>query len=138
MLRFIPEGAVVQVSGSSPKVLAYYGGEDPDALKHKIIYIPEAQIIAAKHEVENEFAIMLRTLISEGRVVYQTVVVRDGGPAEAVTMVKNGPIAAIITTARNVDPELRTRVLMMDTDELGPDRRHREAHLVEAEGQARS
>ena len=139
VLMLIPQSAVVHVSGSSPKVLAYYGGDDPDALQHKIIYIPEAQIIAAKHEVENEFAIMLRSLISEGRVVHQTVVARNGAPAEAVTIVKNGPIAAIITTARNVDPELRTRVLMMDTDESArPDRRHREEHPVEAGGQARS
>ena len=36
-----------------------------------------------------------------------------------MTIVKNGPIAAIITTARDVDPELKTRVLVMDTDETG-------------------
>ena len=77
VLELIPEEAVVQISGSSPKALAYFGGADPDALKHKIVYIPEAQIMAAKHDVESEFAIMLRTLISEGRVVYQTVVVQE-------------------------------------------------------------
>jgi hypothetical protein len=119
VLEFIPKEAVVQISGASPKALAYFGGNDADALKHKIVYIPEAQIMAAKRDVESEFAIMLRTLISEGRVVYQTVVVQDGGPPATVTVVKNGPIAAVITTARDVDPELKTRVLVMDTDETG-------------------
>jgi hypothetical protein len=42
-LPLIPSDAVVQISASSPKSLAYYGGKDqPDALKHKIVYIPEA------------------------------------------------------------------------------------------------
>ena len=120
VFAFIPANAIVQVSGSSPKSLAYYEGDDPDALKHKIVYIPEAQIIASKRGEENDFAIMLRSPISEGRIVYQTVVVsKNGGPPETVTIIKNGPIAAIITTARSVDPELKTRLLVMDTDESG-------------------
>jgi hypothetical protein len=118
-LKFIPPDSIVQFSGSSPKALAYYGGDDPDALKHKIVYIPEAAIIADRNGVESDFTIMLRTLISEGRIVYQTVVVQEGGPPETVTIVKNGPIAAVITTARDVDPELKTRVMVMDTDESG-------------------
>ena len=76
---------------------------------------------------------MLRSLISEGRIVYQTVVISDG-PPETVTIIKNGPIAAIITTARNVDPELKTRLLPMDTDESGrSDGRHRREHPVAGE-----
>ena len=117
----MPDGAVIQVSSSSPKALAYFGGEDPDALKGKILYVPEAQILAAQHEhaPENDFAIMLRTLISEGRIVYQTVVTQPNAPAQTITIVKNGPIAAVVTTARDVDPELKTRVLVIDTDESG-------------------
>ena len=42
VFRLIPEAAIIQVSSSSPKALAYFGGEDPDALKGKIIYVPEA------------------------------------------------------------------------------------------------
>lgn len=118
VLAFIPADAIVQVSGSSPKSLAYYGGDDPDALKHKVIYVPEAQIIASRRGEENDFAIMLRSLISEGRIVYQTVVISDG-PPETVTIIKNGPIAAILTSARGIDPELKTRLMPMDTDESG-------------------
>jgi hypothetical protein len=32
-LPFIPDDVVVQISGSSPKSLPYYGGDDPDAFK---------------------------------------------------------------------------------------------------------
>jgi hypothetical protein len=121
VFRFIPADAIVHVSGGSPKSLPYYDGADnEDALKHKIIYIPEAQIIAAKgHGVESDFAIILRTFISEGRIVYDTVVSQDGGPPTGLKIIKHGPIAAIITTARDVDPELKTRTLIMDTNESG-------------------
>jgi hypothetical protein len=119
VLALIPTDAVIQFSGSSPKTLAYFGGDDPDALKHKIIYIPEAQILTERNGAENDFTIMLRTLISEGRIVYQTVVLQEGGVPETVTIVKNGPIAAIVTTARDIDPELKTRVLVVDADERG-------------------
>jgi hypothetical protein len=125
-LPLIPEDAVVQISASSPKSLAYFGGVDqPDALKHKIVYIPEAVILAEKKREEadggggNEFTAMFRTLISEGRVVYQTVTVQDGGAPETITIIKNGPIAAILTSARDIDPEMKTRVMMMETDETG-------------------
>jgi hypothetical protein len=119
-LQFIPRHAVVQISGSSPKSLPYYGGDDPDALKHKVVYIPEAVILAKKSgEADNDFTTMLRTLISEGRLVYQTVVVYPDGRRETETIVKNGPIVAILTTARDVDHELKTRCLVQDTDESG-------------------
>jgi hypothetical protein len=119
-LPFIPDDAVVQISGSSPKSLPYYGGDDPDALKHKIVYIPEAVILAKRSgEADNDFTTMLRTLISEGRLVYQTVVIHPDGRRETETITKNGPIVAILTTARDVDHELKTRVLVQDTDESG-------------------
>jgi hypothetical protein len=120
VLKFIPPYAVVHVSGSSPKMLPYYGGGDPDALKHKIIYIPEAVILAKRPgDNDNEFAVMLRTLFSEGRLVYQTVMLRPDGTREVETYEKNGPITAILTTADDVDLQLKTRVLLQDTDETG-------------------
>jgi hypothetical protein len=118
-LELIPSESVIRFSGASPKALAYYGGADPDAFKGKIIYIPEAVFFADRHGVESEFTVMLRTLISEGRVVYSFVSVREGQDPLTVTIVKNGPIAAIITTARDVDPELKTRTLVNDADETG-------------------
>src|SRR3984957_855703 len=119
MLELIPSECVIRFSGASPKALAYYGGADPNAFKGKIIYIPEAVVFTDRHGVESEFTTMLRTLISEGRIVYSFVSVRDGQEPTTVTIVKNGPIAAIITTARDVDPALKTRTLVNDADETG-------------------
>ena len=118
-LELIPSESVIRFSGASPKALAYYGGAAPNIFKGKIIYIPEAVFFTDRHGVESEFTVMLRTLISEGRVVYSFVSVREGQDPVTVTIVKNGPIAAIITTARDVDPELRTRTLVNDADETG-------------------
>jgi hypothetical protein len=62
---------------------------------------------------------MFRTLISEGRLVYQTVVTDEEGNRHTETIVKNGPIAAILTCAQDVDAEMKTRVLIQETDESG-------------------
>jgi hypothetical protein len=56
----IPDEDIVRISGSSPLALIYYGDEDEDAFKYKIIYVPEAAIMAEKQGVESPLAIMLR------------------------------------------------------------------------------
>ena len=76
LLEFVPTECVIRFSGASPKALAYYGGADPNTFKGKIIYIPEAVVFTDRHGVESEFTTMLRTLISEGRIVYSFVSVR--------------------------------------------------------------
>jgi hypothetical protein len=101
--------------------LIYSGGgaNDADFLKHKVVYLPEAAAtLAVKNGVEGEFTAMIRTLISEGYIRYQTVVAQDGGPPTGLEIVKNGPIAVIVTTARNnIEDELMTRLLLADSDE---------------------
>jgi hypothetical protein len=85
-----------------------------------VIYVPEARILASKDgEFDNPFTAMFRTLISEGRLVYQTVVTDAEGNRHTETIVKNGPIAAILTCVQDVDPEMKTRVLIQETDESG-------------------
>ena len=117
--RLIPPESVVTAAGGSPMSLAYYGGVNAvDALKHKIIYISEAAAIADKHGVESPFTTMLRVLISEGRIVYQTVQTQENGPPITVTIIKNGPIAVFITSARdNIEEEMLTRLMVLDADE---------------------
>ncbi|UZF93016.1 hypothetical protein [Bosea sp. NBC_00550] len=119
MLKMMPEGDVITASGGSPKSLPYMGGADNrGALAHKVLYIPEAASIAPRGSVENDNTIMLRTLISEGRIVYQVVVTRQDGPPETVEIVKDGPIAVVLTSARNnIEAELLTRLVLADTDE---------------------
>jgi hypothetical protein len=120
-LKFFPKHAVVQVSGSSPKSLPYEGGADPDALKHKLLSIPEAIILANKRSAgDNEYAVMFRTILSEGCLVYKTVVKNPiTGMFKTETIIKNGPIAAILTTADEIDDQLETRCLIQGTDESG-------------------
>jgi hypothetical protein len=121
VLRLIPEDAIIQVSGASAKVLPYYGGaNNRNALKYKIVYIPEAVILSEKQSgIENEFTAMLRTLISEGRLVYHVVETLEDGSRETKTYIKDGPIGAIFTTARDLDREMKTRALVQETDESG-------------------
>ena len=73
-LLFIPEEEVLRVSSGSPLSFVYYGGEDENALKHKILYVAEAAILAERNGVEGVLTIMLRSLISEGRIDHQVVV----------------------------------------------------------------
>jgi hypothetical protein len=79
VLVLFPPESVIRISASSPKVLAYFGGDDPDFLAHKVVYIPEASSLLAKDGKEHEMAGMLRTLISENRLNYPVVVLREGG-----------------------------------------------------------
>ncbi len=119
VFKLIPPESVVTAVGGSPKALAYFGGVDAvDALKHKLLYIPEAASIADRHGVESEFTTMLRVLISEGRIVYQTVQTQEDSPPVTVTVTKNGPIAVVITSARaNIEEEMMTRLMVVDADE---------------------
>jgi hypothetical protein len=119
VFKLVPPESIVAVVGGSPKSLAYYGGVDADdALQHKVIYVPEAAAIADKHGVESEFTTMLRVLISESRLVYQTVQTQEDGPPITVTATKNGPIAVVITSARaNIEEEMMTRLMVVDADE---------------------
>jgi hypothetical protein len=119
VLNLLPKDSMIHVSSASAKALPYFGGADAeDAVAHKIVYIPEASSLLVKQGVESEFTGMLRTLISEGRIVHQTVVTRDDEPPITVEVLKRGPIACLVTSARaNVEEELLTRMLFADSDE---------------------
>lgn len=132
VLRLIPEESVIQVSNASPKALIYEGGMDAvDALKNKIVYVAEASAIADKGDGENEFTGMLRTLISENHIYHRTVQTQDSGPPLTIVVIKNGPIAVIMTSARdNVEVEMFTRLLLSDADESGDQTRSIVANVL--------
>jgi hypothetical protein len=116
-LALIPADCVVHMSSGSPLSLVYYGGGDEDALKHKIVYVPEAAIIAERNGVESPLAIMLRLLISEGRLDHNVALPQSDGLA-TMRIKRNGPVVVIITSARdNVEDELLTRLMTSDADE---------------------
>ena len=105
VLRLIPSDSVVVLSSGSPMSLVYYGGGDEDALKHKVLYVQEAAILAEKNGVENPLTIMLRLLISEGQ--HRSPHRHSAGEARRPITVKikrNGPVAvsspARATTSR--------------------------------------
>jgi hypothetical protein len=95
-LRLIPDDAVVHMSSGSPLSLVYYGDGDEDAFKHKVIYIPEAAILAERNGVESPLTFMLRTLISEGRLDHHVVMTQASGPPVSTHVKRNGPVVVII------------------------------------------
>jgi hypothetical protein len=117
-LALIPADCIVHMSSGSPLSLVYYGGGDEDALKHKIVYVPEAAIIAEKNGVESPLTIMLRLLISEGRLDHNVALPQTGGQHATMRIKRNGPVVVVITSARDdVEEELLTRLMVSDADE---------------------
>jgi hypothetical protein len=117
-LRLIPSDSVVLMSSGSPMSLIYYGDGDEDALKHKVLYVQEAAILAEKNGVENPLTVMLRLLISEGCIDHLIAIPQAGGSPVSKKIKRNGPVAVIVTSARdNIESEMLTRLLASDADE---------------------
>jgi hypothetical protein len=117
--RIIPTESVISISSSSPQALIYHG-DDVNALKHKIIVIAEAAAIAPKaNGDENPMAIMLRTLLSEGRIDRMIAIPQPNGQTpKTVHVRRDGPVCLVLTSARdNVEAEMLTRLMSSDADE---------------------
>jgi hypothetical protein len=118
VLRLIPSASVIVMSSGSPMSLVYYGGGDEDALKHKVLYVQEAAILAEKNGVESPLTVMLRQLISENRVDHLIAIPQASGTPVTMKIKRNGPVTVIITSARdNIESEMLTRLLTSDADE---------------------
>ena len=65
---------------------------------------------------DEELVALLRTLLSEGRIVHGTV--EGEGKRTARRIEKEGPTGLIVTTTEGfVDPEMETRCLSLTTDD---------------------
>ena len=118
VLRLIPSDSVVVMSSGSPMSLVYYGGGDEDVLKYKALYVQEAAILAERNGVESPLTIMLRQLISEGRVDHLIAIPQAGVVPVTMKIKRNGPVPVIATSARdNIESEMLTRLLTSDADE---------------------
>jgi hypothetical protein len=108
VLRFFPESAYLNLGSMSKRYLVYM----EESLAHRFLIVPEYASIADDEEI----VAMLRTLLSEGRVVHGTV---DGeGKRKARRIEKERPTGLLVTTTRaGVDPELETRCLSFLTDD---------------------
>jgi hypothetical protein len=117
-LTLIPSASVIHMSSGSPLSLVYYGRGDEDALKGKVLYLAEAAILAEKKGAESPLTVLVRTLISEGRIDHNVAVPQADGSPVTMSIRRNGPVVVMITSARdNVEEEMLTRLMMSDADE---------------------
>ena len=114
--RFFPPDAIVDLGSMSRRFLYY----DDEPYSHRVLSVPEAgQVIG-----DEELLALLRTLLSEGRLIHGTVLA-DGKKPEAKRITKEGPTALLMATTRAyVDEELETRMLSVRSDD-SPDQTRR-------------
>jgi hypothetical protein len=118
VLELFPTDSVIRMSSGSPLSLVYYGGGDEDALSGKVLYLAEAAILADKKGAESPLTILLRTLISEGRIDHNVAVPQADGSPVTMSVKRNGPVVVIVTSARdNIEEEMLTRLMTSDADE---------------------
>jgi hypothetical protein len=117
-LGLIPTGRVIHMSSGSHLSLVYYGGGDENALRHRVLYLAEAAILVDRKTSESPLAVMLRTLISEGRLDHNVALLQADGSPVTKHVRRNGPVAVIVTSARDdLEEEMLTRLLTSDADE---------------------
>jgi len=101
VLAFFPSSAVCRLTGMSERALAY--SDVP--LKHRALVVAEAAGLAV-----GVGAYLMRSLISEGSIQYETV---ESGPEglRPRLIERKGPTALLVTTtALRLDAELETRL----------------------------
>jgi hypothetical protein len=106
-LQLFPPESVKFLTSSSPLSLVY----DDEPLSHTILVVFEAnQLQADEHST---YSMLLRTLISEGKIVHQTTIDDPESPfgRRAVRIEREGPICLLITTTGELHAENETRML---------------------------
>ena len=110
-LKLIGPDFVNELTSSSALSLVY----DTRPLAHTVMLIFEANQLQAEKQGDKDstFAMLLRTLISEGRIVHQTTVEDPNSPTgrRVERIVREGPIALITTTTGELYSENETRML---------------------------
>src|SRR5215204_689568 len=127
VLYFIPEGAYYALTAMSERTLAY--SEEP--IKHRFLVIYEAA------GMSGEFATyLMRSLLSEGRVRYETVEKTSEGIKPRL-IEREGPTGLIVTTtAVKLHPENETRLLSLTVTDTQEQTRAVMAALAEEAGNA--
>ena len=104
VLQHFPPEAFYAMTAMSERALAY--SEEP--LKHRFIVLAEAAALAG--DFQNY---LMRSLLSEGRLSYETVE-KDGGKLCARRIEREGPTGLLVTTtAVSLHPENETRLLSL-------------------------
>jgi hypothetical protein len=109
VLKLVPDEAYYALSGMSEKALAYSTVD----LKHRHLVFFEAAGLVG------DFATyLLRSLLSEGCIKYETVEKAEDGKMKARLITREGPTAVIITTTEvALHPENETRLLSVPVDD---------------------
>jgi hypothetical protein len=127
VLSFFPKGAYYALTAMSDRTLAY--SEEP--IKHRFLVIYEAA------GMSGEFATyLMRSLLSEGRVRYETVEKTTEGIKPRL-IEREGPTGLIVTTtAVKLHPENETRLLSLTVTDTQEQTRAIMAALAEEAGEA--
>jgi hypothetical protein len=112
-LELIGPDFVNHLTSSSALSLVY----DERPLAHSILFINEANQLQS--DENSTFAMLVRSLISEGRIVHQTTVEDPGSPTgrRVERIVREGPISLILTTTGELHAENETRMLSFQISE---------------------
>jgi hypothetical protein len=127
VLSFVPESAYYALTAMSDRTLAY--SEEP--IKHRFLVIYEAA------GMSGEFATyLMRSLLSEGRVRYETVEQTSEGMRPRL-IEREGPTGLIVTTtAVKLHPENETRLLSLTVTDTQEQTRAVMAALAKEAGEA--
>jgi hypothetical protein len=127
VLSFVPESAYYALTAMSERTLAY--SEEP--VRHRFLVIYEAA------GMSGEFATyLMRSLLSEGRVRYETVEKTSEGMKPRL-IEREGPTGLIVTTtAVKLHPENETRLLSLTVTDTQEQTRAVMAALAEEVGEA--
>jgi hypothetical protein len=109
VLRFFPHTARHEMTAGSEHSLIY----DDEPLKHRILVVYEASGLDS-----DKFSYIVRSLLSEGRVRYPTVLKSSSGELKTVWIEREGPTGLITTTtSRHLHQENETRLLSLASDD---------------------
>ena len=127
VLGFFPESAYYALTAMSERTLAY--SEEP--IRHRFLVIYEAA------GMNSDFATyLMRSLLSEGRVRYETVEKTSEGIKPRL-IVREGPTGLIVTTtAVKLHPENETRLLSLTVTDTQEQTRAVMAALAREAGEA--
>jgi hypothetical protein len=141
VVRLMPPEAVYVMTSMSQHALIYL---DED-MRHRTVVLFEAAALRESREKaeDNITAYIVRSLLSEGRIEYPTVVKGKDGKLATTKIVREGPTNLVTsTTALSLHPENETRMLSLPSDDsrdqtrqvlraIAADRKRRDADLTE-------
>ena len=119
VMTLMPSDVCIRLTRGSALSLVYACQEDPNALRHRVIWLEEAAgAVAGSDNEDNVFTAVLRPFLTDGRIDNLVTISNGKGGFTSQKMVAEGPVALITSSARDVfDPEMMTRIVTMSTDE---------------------